>query len=79
MKNILMLMCFLGVIAIPAQSRAQTGPYTIQLSDQQIEGIKQASALCESRQPLACARLLVYIDDLLTAAKQPKPEPKKDP
>lgn len=73
------VICFIGLAGFCTQSRAQTGTYTVQLSDQQIEGIKQASALCESRQPLACSRLLVYIDDLLNQARQPKPEPKKEP
>lgn len=53
--------------------------HTVQLTDQQIEGIINAGTACLEKVPMACARYVLYVHDMLTQARLPKPEPKKDP
>jgi hypothetical protein len=64
------------LLLLPSMAFAQSpATYSIALSDQQIGELKQAIGLCESRAPLACSRLLLYLDSMLDSARQPKPQP----
>ncbi len=69
---------FAAFICVPAIAQ-QPAPHTITLSDQQITGIIDAGTACLEKMPMACARYVLYIHDLVNQARQPKPEPKKDP
>lgn len=86
MKRFLLIaagvLCFIGLVGYCAQTRAQTAApptYTLQLTDAQITGIIDAGAACLEKMPYACARYTIYIHDLLTQARLPKPDAKKDP
>ena len=76
-------LCAIAAIGMCPSARAQPAPamHTLQLSDPQIEGLLQAGVACSEKVPLACSRLVIYLNDLLTEARKPKPpaEPKKDP
>lgn len=61
-----------------AQEKKPSVSYQITLTEQQIDGIIEVGAACLEKTPYACAEYTIYIRNLLQAAKQPKPEPKKE-
>ncbi len=76
----LIALCLIAPTLSKAQTFVPAAPtYTLQLSEQQITGIVDAGVACLEKMPMACARYVLYIHDLLITAKQPKPEPKKEP
>lgn len=78
MKRLSVLLVLLAWPASAQQPSPQV-THTLQLSDQQINGIIEVGAACLDKVPYACARYALYMHDLLQQARQPKPEPKKDP
>ena len=70
MKKAILVAAF-SVLAGTAHAQ-QT--YTVALNDQQITGIIDAGSACLEKVPLACARLVIYINDLLTEARKKQPK-----
>lgn len=64
-------------IFLPSAAFAQTS-VTITMTEQQADAIISAGAQCLEKAPYACAEYAIYIRNLLQAAKQPKPEAKKE-
>jgi len=50
--------------------------YAIALTAQQVEQLSKLGADCLDKQPYACARVLLFWQDKLVEATQPKPEAK---
>lgn len=61
-----------------AQAQAPAPVYTIQITDQEIDGIISAGAMCLEKTPYACAEVMLHIRNRLNAARQQKaPPPEK--
>lgn len=80
------LLCVgLVFVSVPAVAQSVQTMHTMQLSDQQINGIIEAGNACLEKMPYACADYTTYIRNWLNEARKPKPpeapkpEPKKAP
>lgn len=73
----IMAVAALGM-ATAARAQAPATTYTIQISDQEIEGIISAGSMCLEKVPYACAEVMLHIRNRLNAARQQKaPPPEK--
>lgn len=78
MRGIGRLVVLASLAALPAAAQSPVPPsatHTVQLTDQQIDGLINAGAACLEKVPYACAQYVIYVRDLVTRAREPKPPP----